>query len=406
MQPGIRPLPRFCCGLENLRWRKSRANDTVTTQPDASSEANARTATDSPVSASIYDPLPPGDNFRLLKVFPVDITISLADALKSFRLPKMKRVVWADALCIDQQDIKERNLQVKMMERVYAEAKGVLSWLGRDVDGIAKECFDLIIETNKCLDHIYLENKDIDDSVGELPSLPDAPPICREMQGWVHVESQALRVPFSVTTIGSNFVEIHRHYRTKISWRYQLPFIKELSYRRRRGLFLRVLSSSRWMSATDPRDRIYALLGCPLARNTEGEVLAKPNYDLSVEDVYFQTTCVLLQDKREAPWLPGFMTNNMENLLDIGVPSWSLSWNIRFKEHTISSPDFWFRAGGELQVFQPVINRTLRALQVPGRIFGKIAWLSDIINWSDLRLDWRDWANEIIEYGKPLIDIL
>lgn len=40
------------------------------------------------------------------------------------------RTFWIDALCINQQDIAERNAQVRLMWRVYSSAQSVLAWLG------------------------------------------------------------------------------------------------------------------------------------------------------------------------------------------------------------------------------------------------------------------------------------
>lgn len=38
---------------------------------------------------------------------------------------------WADAICIDQSTMSERNAQVSIMEKVYASAQEVFAWLGR-----------------------------------------------------------------------------------------------------------------------------------------------------------------------------------------------------------------------------------------------------------------------------------
>lgn len=39
---------------------------------------------------------------------------------------------WIDALCIDQQNVSERNKQVAQMGDIYAHAKCVIAWLGVD----------------------------------------------------------------------------------------------------------------------------------------------------------------------------------------------------------------------------------------------------------------------------------
>ena len=50
--------------------------------------------------------------------------------MKYIRLNEQVRVLWIDALCINQQDVSERNHQVSQMGRIYQSATGVLAWLG------------------------------------------------------------------------------------------------------------------------------------------------------------------------------------------------------------------------------------------------------------------------------------
>jgi len=44
------------------------------------------------------------------------------------------RVVWIDALCIDQSNMAERNSQVTLMGDIYSSARQVISWLGYDLE--------------------------------------------------------------------------------------------------------------------------------------------------------------------------------------------------------------------------------------------------------------------------------
>ena len=40
--------------------------------------------------------------------------------------------LWADAICVNQQDIPERSAQVQLMSRIYSSARQVLAWLGNE----------------------------------------------------------------------------------------------------------------------------------------------------------------------------------------------------------------------------------------------------------------------------------
>jgi hypothetical protein len=54
----------------------------------------------------------------------------LWSALNYLRLKIKPRLIWIDALCINQQNVIERNHQVEQMGRIYSEAQRVVAWLG------------------------------------------------------------------------------------------------------------------------------------------------------------------------------------------------------------------------------------------------------------------------------------
>jgi hypothetical protein len=60
----------------------------------------------------------------------VSVTRNLVEALRTFRHTRKSRVLWADAICINQQDLEERSLQVQLMTRIFSDASRVLIWLG------------------------------------------------------------------------------------------------------------------------------------------------------------------------------------------------------------------------------------------------------------------------------------
>lgn len=63
----------------------------------------------------------------------IEVTVNLFSALRRFRRPDTPRVLWADAVCIDQGDKNERSSQVRLMGRVYEECWQVLIWLGEEM---------------------------------------------------------------------------------------------------------------------------------------------------------------------------------------------------------------------------------------------------------------------------------
>lgn len=65
---------------------------------------------------------------------PFFITPALHGALKRLRKQDESVMIWADALCIDQRNKTELSQQVAMMATIYSQADSVAVWLGRESD--------------------------------------------------------------------------------------------------------------------------------------------------------------------------------------------------------------------------------------------------------------------------------
>jgi hypothetical protein len=62
----------------------------------------------------------------------LQITENLFDALQALRLHDSSRVLWIDAVCINQENTTEKNHQVAQMGDIYRDAEIVLVWLGNE----------------------------------------------------------------------------------------------------------------------------------------------------------------------------------------------------------------------------------------------------------------------------------
>jgi hypothetical protein len=86
-----------------------------------------------------------------LNWMPFRVTENLYRALRSLRSKKRDRILWVDALAINQLDIKERNHQVERMTNIYHDAKRVLMWIGESPDRIGrivvKRFFEIMFPT-------------------------------------------------------------------------------------------------------------------------------------------------------------------------------------------------------------------------------------------------------------------
>lgn len=81
------------------------------------------------------------------------ITENLHGALRRMRLESRVRLLWADAICINQADDEEKSVQVAMMSRIYEGGFQTLAWLGeadhrtRKAFAFLKGCADRASET-------------------------------------------------------------------------------------------------------------------------------------------------------------------------------------------------------------------------------------------------------------------
>jgi hypothetical protein len=94
----------------------------------------------------------------------ITVTASLADALKhvkklavSLGRPASSFRLWADAICINQNDLTEKSSQVQLMGTIYGSANMVIAWLSSD-DGPMSTALDMIKSTHRLVvDHIENE---------------------------------------------------------------------------------------------------------------------------------------------------------------------------------------------------------------------------------------------------------
>ncbi|CAN9258810.1 unnamed protein product [Alternaria alternata] len=80
------------------------------------------------------------------------ITRNLAEALRYLRYTDRGRVLWVDAICINQCDGKEKEAQLLSMHWVYQSAKKVIAWLGLP-DKFSRSAFSTMTMTERLERH-------------------------------------------------------------------------------------------------------------------------------------------------------------------------------------------------------------------------------------------------------------
>jgi hypothetical protein len=77
----------------------------------------------------------------------LEITQNLLTALRYLRHQDQDQVVWADAICINQQNQQERGQQVQLMDQIYSSARQTVVWLGEETAEV-RDAFRLIERIN------------------------------------------------------------------------------------------------------------------------------------------------------------------------------------------------------------------------------------------------------------------
>lgn len=449
----------------------------------ASSEIERLEISDVIPDKTIYEPLPAGEFIRVLKLEPgetdqdiecsleivdieqskdsyealsyvwgdpnntvnircnglrVAITVSLAESLRNFRHSSEPRVLWADALCINQNNNQEKGHQVKRMGEVYANAKRTLVWLGCDDQNIAEGAFAAIREA---IVYFGVEFLAANQSLLEMEPFTKPYPICMDRQRWVGVarllnfqwftrlwtvqeaaiakECRMFWGPVSINiadalelcswfTLRTDFhhviaslvrpveslstpnTSLYLYYNSCLPERWQELRIG-LAYlfaRFNEKTFWTVLRGSRSLEASDPRDHVYAFLGCPAAIDSEGRMLVQADYTSSIDDLSLRLAYSLMKDAAEGPFvLPAIHHDSRHKLLDRTYPSWVPVWHVGGKARpNIAEPIFWFQAGGTRELFTATQHGG-NCLAVGACTFDTVVWRSNTIRLDQTGLD-------------------
>jgi hypothetical protein len=75
-----------------------------------------------------------GDENKTMRIFINEhvflITANLHAALVHLRDRSFERIIWVDAVCINQENRKEKGQQIQFMAKIYSQANRVVVWLG------------------------------------------------------------------------------------------------------------------------------------------------------------------------------------------------------------------------------------------------------------------------------------
>ncbi|CAJ0549782.1 Ff.00g033950.m01.CDS01 [Fusarium sp. VM40] len=228
---------------------------------------------------------------------------NLASALRQIRHKIDSRILWADSICINQQDLDERAAQVQRMRDIYKYAQRVIAWLG-PADGHSPIAIGLLQELADCIDFTKGDEDILNNRMTFKREKYDfimsgpahdinswSKPLPYSDQQWKAVASLISRSWFrrlwvrqevllagkdTILLVGGNSMLWH-HFTSaieviaqkrsalagKVKIHMMIEFTNVRTFRILRHLtdFFTLVAYTHSCEVTEPRDRVYALLG-------------------------------------------------------------------------------------------------------------------------------------------------
>lgn len=270
------------------------------------------------------------------------IGLNLDRAFRHLRCGLTKsKLMWVDAICINQLDLKERSSQVLLMKDIYSSAERVQIYLGPEGSGDAS-LISLIED-----DVVPRTEDDFHILLTHVESFCQRPWFGRV---WV-AQELALSERDPTIYIGTKNLPWSKLYEYVVSLESRKPssleghpritsYMESIERVRRLGRVRSVPTTSLVLQifrlapalATDPRDKVYGLLGiCASAFN---ETTVKPDYTKSTTRVFTEATVAMLHEPCHLPY--GLMPLQPPRILSPGcfyqrlpdLPSWVFDLNI------------------------------------------------------------------------------
>ncbi|KAF9769237.1 hypothetical protein IL306_013371 [Fusarium sp. DS 682] len=306
------------------------------------------------------------------------ISGNLYMALRELRRSSTSRLVWADAICINQGDVQERGQQVALMGKVFSGAWQVVIWLGEETDRCAcgKTTLDSSLSSvSKAFEGVCLlvndwlaqcDRDDIEATYSHAAKDGRSNPhhvgaddfgnfryavmqlFKRRWFSRMWVLQEAVLARHAVVQLGSY----------QISWEWvglaaaiivhkpelsPLDFAREtipngamhayLMYRLSTSQkcfqpltfsFSQLLQITRLFKSKDPKDKIYGLLGIPTTDAVAKRIVPDYREETTSEKVYENVARLMLQSDSPLTFLSGAGT--FGEFIPDG-PSWVPSWH-------------------------------------------------------------------------------
>jgi hypothetical protein len=346
----------------------------------------------------------------------------LDKVLRRVRLLDQERRVWADQICIDQNNVEERGHQVGLMAHIYRLTEKTLIWLGgdehsgSDVTGLVHEVNERIDDQlSDCSSWNDLQPANPDDQFFQdkrWASLDELFASSWFTRVWVIQEVgiggnpwvlfgdsefdwtslmrlQQWRIDYASFLIPPDSIPVHGvHTGTVYDWGVEKSpqqMKQDFGAISKKGSFIKTLNNAKGLNATDPRDFVYSFLGHPSAfLPTAGRTIVEPNYKLAPMIVYKDCAVAWLREKKDLSIL--YAVEHANETISPEVPSWVPIWNISVAKQTLGLQVMLpFNSSAGMETWNPkVVNES--QLHLRGLLFDTIVYVSGALDRSALQL--------------------
>lgn len=237
----------------------------------------------------------------------LSVTRNCAAALRRIRGSSQEKILWVDAMAIDQSNFLERSHQVGVMDQIYSKASLVVVYLGEEPLGLTEP-------------GLWLDDRRRRIALEKLFSRPWVSRVWVIQEFALARKAMLVMGPESCVLDEALFSRIRgraRVYKLRVPG----PLAWDPLVGRTDGT-LALLDMARNCHATEPRDKVYGIMG--LASDSFRAAL-KVDYSLSMEEILLRTAeAIIIAEGLDI--LAYASSSSDRKLLDTGLPSWVPDW--------------------------------------------------------------------------------
>ena len=297
----------------------------------------------------------------LIDEHPFEVTENLALALRSLRQPENDWTFWIDAICVNQENLDERSAQVRLMKDIYQSAPTVVSWLGEKDEHAVRAAWFLAYAHENDFSSEWMKKALFEDTDNYMRASLLSLAIClTEHQRdywsrlWItqemafakggHLQFGDFIIPYflvqqfakvfngkllmQLDVLGTSIEANGGMAVQSMSAVSQTIRQNEIATQVVQGTpLLELLELHRWKMASDPRDKVFGLLGLSdLSSSTHPGL--RVDYSRTVQEVYVGVVQALVDTTSKLDVICDSHPEASTGKGQTNLPSWTPDWSI------------------------------------------------------------------------------